>query len=120
MKSRDRPLVTLAIGFLVGNQFIVVDEVGGQHIVYGIQIPLDSCLHETAGMAMFSSTGIEVLLLANSRFVQRVGTSMMPAEQARRILPKTYSPECVEGKLSEVSQGMVHLGDALRLRRLAS
>jgi hypothetical protein len=46
--SRDRPLVALAIGFLAGQQFIMVDEVGGQHLVYGVQVPVDYCLLETA------------------------------------------------------------------------
>ena len=31
--SRDRPLEILAAGFLAAKQFIVADEVGGQHIV---------------------------------------------------------------------------------------
>src|SRR5919107_6207285 len=48
MKSSDTPQVIFAIGFLAGNQFITVDEVGGQHLVHGVQVPLDySCLHET-------------------------------------------------------------------------
>jgi hypothetical protein len=46
--SRDPPLVTLAIGFLAGNQYIMVDEVGGQHLVHGVQVSLGLRFHEAA------------------------------------------------------------------------
>src|SRR5215213_9303632 len=47
--SRDPPQVILAIGFLTRKQSIMVDEVRVQHLVHCVQVPVDSCLHETAG-----------------------------------------------------------------------
>src|SRR5215207_5763387 len=50
MKSSDPPQVILAIGFLARNQFIVVDKIWSQHLVYGGQVPVDyPRLHEAAG-----------------------------------------------------------------------
>src|SRR5215208_31288 len=47
--GRDPPQVILAIGILTGKQSIMVDEVGSYHLVHCDQVPVDSCLQETAG-----------------------------------------------------------------------
>src|ERR687890_1701962 len=87
MKSSDTPQVILAIGFLAGNQFITVDEVWGQHLVHGVQVPLDySCLHETPSQChvLFcrhrSSPPCQL-----APFPSRSAPSMMPPGGVRRI-----------------------------------
>src|SRR5215213_3512099 len=73
------PFYAFAVGLLDGKQCSVVDEVGGHHLVHGVQVPLGSCLQETAGQR-------HVLLYRHRRspcqlafLLQRVDTtSMMP------------------------------------------
>src|SRR5215218_3337089 len=50
--SRDPPQVILAIGFLAGKQSIMVDEVGSQHLVRSLQVPLDPCFPEAADQSL--------------------------------------------------------------------
>ena len=71
----DRPLVALAIGFLAGKQFIMVDEVGGQHLVHDVQVPL-ACASKNGGPMPCSSLRrhSSFLLLANLTFFLWVDT----------------------------------------------
>src|SRR5687768_17311555 len=95
MKSSDPPQVILATGFLAGKQFVTVDEVGGQHLVHGVQVPLDySRLHKTPSQC-------HVLLCRHSSlsslpthiFLHRVDTmTMMPPEGVRRIDQRLIHP----------------------------
>src|SRR5215208_1963966 len=86
MKSSDPPQVILSIGFLAGNQFIVVDEVGGQHLVHGVQVSLDySCLHETASQCSVFFCRHRSSPLCQLAFLYWVDTmSMMPLSEASR------------------------------------
>jgi hypothetical protein len=53
-------------------------------------------------MALFSSSVVRCFSFASHSLGAGCGITKMPAEQARGILPKAYSPECVEGEFSEV------------------
>jgi hypothetical protein len=65
----DRSFFALAAGRLVGNQFSVADVVGGEHLIKGVQVSLDSCLQQTAGQChvLFCRRHSGFLLLANPR-----------------------------------------------------
>src|ERR671920_685135 len=54
-------------------------------------------------MALFSSAGTFSPPSRATSFRAGCGIIMVPAEQARRILSKVYSPKCVEGAFSKVA-----------------
>src|SRR5215208_732893 len=86
MKGSDPPQVILSIGFLAGNQFVVVDEVRGQHLVHCGQVPLDySRLHETAGQRHVLFCRHRGSSLPTWFFPNGSVTSMFPSGGFRRI-----------------------------------
>src|SRR5215211_1522218 len=95
MKSSDPPQVIFAIGFLAGKQFITVDEIGGQHLLHGIQVPLGySCLHEAAGQSHVllcrhrNSSPCQLGSFSNGSAT----TYMMPPGEAGRIDQELFHP----------------------------
>src|SRR5215210_1396767 len=98
MKSSDPPQVILAIGFLAGKQFVTVDEVGGQQLGHGVQVPLDySRLHETPSQCHVLLCRHRSSPLANPTFLQPVGNHVHDAtRRGYAHQPEAYSPNLVE------------------------
>src|SRR5215207_5244671 len=97
MKGSDSPQVILAIGFLARNQFIVVDEVGGQHLVHGVQVSLDySCLHEAPGQCHVLLCRHRSSSSCQPTFLQRVSNNHDATRRALAHRPKPYSPKIID------------------------
>src|SRR5215204_1317030 len=91
MKSSDPLQVILAIRFLAGKQFITVDEVGGQHLVHGVEVPLDySCLHETPSQCH--------VLFCRHRNSPPCQLAPFPSRSAPSMMPPVGG-RCIDGGL---------------------
>src|SRR5215217_4275884 len=94
---------------LEGRAVGLVGDVALEDLVHYLQVILVADLLGVAvedGLVLFSGGHVSLLLYHPALHIQngpRSTTEMLPAQEAWRIsLGKVYSPECVEGKFSEV------------------